>query len=214
MPKLQRLFSITTRLLYLVLALGVANYAVSYLFRFPNPLNSFDMNFAALRSLAVPGHFFLGALALALTPIQMSSFVRRRWPAIHRLSGLLYVLAVFLGGVSALRLAPDALFGNATQLGFVVLAILWLSFTAYAWQRILVRDYAGHGRWMYRSIALTASAITLRVILGIGVPLAGLPMATVYPIAAWACWPINLVVCEWLLRRPSGKRSVSFPQSA
>ncbi len=22
-----------------------------------------------------------------------------------------------------------------------------------------------------------------------------------YPVAAWVCWPINLLVCEWLLRR-------------
>lgn len=204
----------TFKCLYVALALGVTTHAVGYLFRFPSPFNVFDLSFAALRHIAVPGHFFYGALALLLTPIQMSGTVRRRWSRLHRLSGLVYLVAVLIAGVSALRLAPTAQFGTVTKFGFMTLGSLWLATTAYAWQRVLVRDFAGHGRWMYRSIALTASAVTLRLILGLGVPLAGLPMSTVYPVAAWSCWLINLMVCEWLLRRSSGMHSVSSPRSA
>lgn len=202
------------RLLYLCLALGVAAYAAGYLFRAPNPFNAFDASFAAVQHLSVPGHFFFGALALALTPIQLSGRLRRRWPRVHRVSGLIYLLCVLIAGVSALRLAPSAQFGWVPKLGFLTLGSLWLAFTAYAWQRVLVRDYSGHARWMARSIALTSSAITLRLILGLGVPLAGQPMSLVYPVAACACWLINLALCEWWLRRPSGRRSVSFPRSA
>ncbi len=202
------------RLVYLVLALGVAAYAVRYLFRWPNPFNAFDVSFAVVQHLSVPGHFFFGALALALTPVQLSERVRRRWPRAHRLSGLIYLIAVFIAGICALRLAPSAQFGVLPKLGFLILGSLWLTFTAYAWQRVLVRDYSGHARWMMRSIALTASAVTLRLILGLGAAWAGQPMSLVYPFAAWACWLINLALCEWWLRRPSGKRSVSFPRSA
>ncbi|MFK7887534.1 MAG: DUF2306 domain-containing protein [Gammaproteobacteria bacterium] len=209
-----RIRRVFCRVLYFVLALAVAAHAVGYLFQWPNPYNRFAINFAALQHIGVPGHFFYGALALVLTPVQISGAVRRRWPRVHRLTGLVYLMAVAIAGVCALRLAPTALHGTVTRIGFLILGSLWLLVTAYAWQRILVRDFEGHARWMYRSIALTSSAITLRIMLGLGVPLAGLPMSTVYPVAAWGCWLINLALCEWLLRRPSGRRSVSFPHSA
>ena len=61
---------------------------------------------------------------------------------------------------------------------------------------------------MCRTAALTFAAVTLRLILGIGFAL-HLPSLPVYVFATWACWPLNLAVCELLLRRRSAWRHPS-----
>ncbi|TVP57163.1 MAG: hypothetical protein EA351_06405 [Gemmatimonadales bacterium] len=63
---------------------------------------------------------------------------------------------------------------------------------------------------MMRSNALTFRAVTLRVYLGMGVPLAGLPLDTVYGMATWASWVVNLLFVGWVLigRSPAGAGSV------
>ncbi|MDO1530134.1 hypothetical protein QMK61_14950 [Fulvimonas sp. R45] len=50
--------------------------------------------------------------------------------------------------------------------------------------------------------ALAFAAVTLRLILGTGIPLQ-LPPLPVYIFATWACWPLNLAACELLPRRPA-----------
>jgi uncharacterized membrane protein len=54
---------------------------------------------------------------------------------------------------------------------------------------------------MMRSYALTFAAVTLRIYLGLGVPIAGIPFEQVYTFSAWASWVVNLLVVEWLLVR-------------
>ncbi|MEO0438359.1 MAG: DUF2306 domain-containing protein [Pseudomonadota bacterium] len=196
----------TVLLIYAVLALGVAAYAIAFLFGDPKLENRFDRSFVSAETSAIPGHFFFGGLALLLTPLQLSAKVRLRWRATHRFAGLLYAVAVLIAGVSALVIAPRAQGGMVSVVGFTTLSLLWMGSTALAWQRALVRDFTGHARWMYRSVALTSSAITLRIILGLGVPVAKLPLDLVYSTAAWAAWIINLAVCESLFVRRADRR--------
>lgn len=57
---------------------------------------------------------------------------------------------------------------------------------------------------MIRAYALTASAITLRLILPAGLAL-GLSFRQAYILAAWGCWIVNLALAELvILRRPAG----------
>jgi hypothetical protein len=56
---------------------------------------------------------------------------------------------------------------------------------------------------MYRSVALTHSAVTLRLILGIGSGFLQLPFLPVYIGAVWLGWSIILAVCELWLRWPA-----------
>ena len=57
-----------------------------------------------------------------------------------------------------------------------------------------------HRRWMIRSYALTAAAITLRLYLPLLSHL-GIPFDMSYPVVAWLCWVPNLLFAEWLCRR-------------
>ncbi len=188
--------------LFVLLALAVAAYAFNFLYRPFETGNPFAAQFA-ISGVDVPLHFFLGGLALVLAPLQLSAGLRRRWPALHRLSGWLYVGSVLIGSISGLTLALHAQGGVPSRVSFVLMALMWPCLTAIGIQRTIVGDIAGHRRWMCRSVALTYSAVTLRLIVGIGAGVLHLPFIPVYIAAAWLGWSINLVVCEIFLRWPA-----------
>ena len=180
-----------------VLATGVAAYALAVVL-----LPHFGPPFVQDRRVAVPlalyAHLTGGALALALGPWQFSRRIRRRAIAVHRWTGRTYVIAVAVGGLGALALAPISQDGLVTHVGFGLLATCWLLTTGTAYARIRAGEVRAHRRWMIRSYALTFAAVTLRIYLPLSA-IAGIPFPDAYQVVAWLCWVPNLVVAEWLV---------------
>ncbi|MCD9033698.1 DUF2306 domain-containing protein [Luteimonas sp. Y-2-2-4F] len=189
--------------LFALACTAVALHAFAYLYRTHSPADPFAARFA-LSGWDVPAHFFGAGLALLLVPVQLSATVRRRWPALHRLSGWLSAAAILVGGLAGLSLAPKAQGGLPSATAFALLSLLWLGVTANGVRLAVAGRFAAHRRWMAYSIALTAAAVSLRLILGLGVGLLQLPFAPVYVAAAWLSWLANLAVCAWWLRTPRG----------
>lgn len=185
--------------MFVLLAMAVAAHALSFLYRPFDSGNVFATRFA-ISGVDVPLHFFIAGLALMLAPVQLSVGLRRRMPALHRLLGWLYAVSVLIGSVAGLSLAFHAQGGVPARMAFVLLALLWPCLTAIGIWRAIAGDFVSHRRWMCRSVALTYSAVTLRLILGIGFGAMQLPFIPVYIAAAWLGWSINLAVCELLLR--------------
>jgi uncharacterized membrane protein len=140
-------------------------------------------------------HVLAASLALLLMPFQFWKGLRNRRPHIHRWVGRTYVLAVLLGGISALIMAPRAATGIIAASGFFTLGIAWLFTTGMALAKIRAKDIIGHKRWMIRSAALTFAAVTLRIYIPSSFAL-GFEFTTFYPIVAWACWVPNLISVE------------------
>ena len=199
---------------------ALLSYAFYYLHQQINVNNAFHTKFAA-SGWVVPGHFFGAGLALLLVPVQMSHRLRKKSASMHRTMGYLSVVAIVIGGVSGFIMAFNAHGGWVAGLGFGLLSLLWLGFTGNAVRHAIQGNIRLHQIWMYRSIALTTAAITLRVFLGVGLGVLHLPFLTVYVPTAWLCWLLNLAICELLLfyvvrRQPApgfGKRSVSHSVS-
>lgn len=189
-------------LLFLLLCVAVSAYAFTYLLRNYGPGDVLAAKFA-LSGLDVPAHFMGAGLALLLAPLQLSATIRRRVPRLHRLSGGLYTAGVLIGGLGGLSLSAHATGGAASGIAFALLAIIWMSVTGIGIRHAIAGNLALHRRWMVRSIALTASAITLRLTLGIGQGVLHLPFVPVYIFAAWSCWTFNLALCELWLHWPS-----------
>ena len=147
------------------------------------------------------GHILGGPLALALAPLQLSVWLRQRWPRVHRWSGRLYGAAVLIAGLAGMTLAPTSDASNFARAGFVMLGVLWLFSTFKGIQFAMRGDLSRHRWWMERSIALTFSAVTLRLIMG---PLmaSGWSVAQTYDITAWGSWVLNLAILEiWQRKR-------------
>jgi hypothetical protein len=150
-------------------------------------------------------HAVFASIALLTGPWQFLPLIRQRWLQTHRWIGKTYCVAVLFGWLASLPIAAHAQAGAISSAGFLTLGFLWIGSTAAGYFTIRAGDVIAHSRWMTRSFALTAAAITLRIYLLL-LPLTALPFATGYRIIAWACWLPNLFVAEWLLRyEPASK---------
>ncbi|MCZ4279478.1 DUF2306 domain-containing protein [Kiloniella laminariae] len=152
-------------------------------------------------------HVLGSLIALLIGPWQFVGSLRNRWPGLHRWSGRIYMMAVLLGGVGGFIVAWTTLAGPVAVAGFATLALIWLYVTGKGYQTVWAGRYAEHRRWMIRSFALTAAAITLRLGLPIA-PALGYDFMTGYIIQSWAAWVINLVVAELYLYREVSRTRV------
>jgi uncharacterized membrane protein len=184
----------------LVNALGALRYLLPHV-PFPAELDNFSQ-----RRIALSLHALGGAIALLAGPLQfVPRFRESNWNR-HRLLGWIYCSAVLLGWCASLWIAPHAQTGWIASAGFLALGAAWIVATGLAVQFILRGDALTHRRWMIRSYALAAAAITLRIYLPLSVAF-HVPFSSAYPAIAWLCWIPNALVAEVYVRlvaTPSG----------
>lgn len=182
-----------------LLAIVVSGYATMVLWK-PDAIAFMANRDGVLRSMLV-AHASVGAVALSIGPFQFRQRLRRTWPTWHRRLGRVYLGCVYFGGVTGLWLAFSTPGGLPAQSGFFMMAVLWLVTGSLALRAVRAGKFAEHRAWMLRSYALTFGAVTLRLYLGLGVAVAGLPFDEVYGSGAWASWAVNLLLVEWLFLR-------------
>lgn len=187
--------------LALVSAVAVAVYAVvGYAFLTPGQTVHPSMQSAyAQYPWRILIHVAASLVALAVGPWQFIPALRRR-KALHRGLGYIYFLAVLVGGSSGFFTAFIAQGGLVSQVGFVVLSLLWIVTAILALLAIRRGDYRSHEAWAIRSFALTFAAVTIRLQLGVGFA-AGQRFEDFYWMLSWTCWVPNLLVAEWIIRR-------------
>ncbi len=146
-------------------------------------------------------HVFASMVVMLIGVGQFSDSFRQNWPQLHRGFGKGYIgLVLLVAAPTGLVLALHANGGWVAQASFVLQALLWFGFTWRAYATIRRGDVTAHRRYMWRSYALTLSAISLRLFKwGIVWAFAPPPMDT-YRIVAWLGWMVNLGVVEWWLR--------------
>lgn len=154
-------------------------------------------NFVTHR-VALSIHAVSSSVALIVGPWQFLNGLRALWIGLHRLVGRVYILAVSIGWTSSIPVALHAETGAIASAGFLALGICWIAATTVSMAKVLRKDIRSHRRWMMRSYALTAAAITLRVYLGMATALR-LPFNLAYPAIAWLCWIPNLAIAELAL---------------
>ena len=145
-------------------------------------------------------HVFTAILALPAGLTQFSGALRRRRPRLHRSLGKLYVASIlFAGAPSGFFIGLFANGGGSSRLAFCLLAAGWGWTTAKAWQTARAGNFTAHRAWMYRSFALTLSALTLRAWKWALVALFHPHPMDLYRLVAWLGWTLNLLVAEYLI---------------
>ncbi|MGB1120659.1 MAG: DUF2306 domain-containing protein, partial [Saprospiraceae bacterium] len=92
--------------------------------------------------------------------------------------------------------------GILGQIAFTTLSILWITFTYLAYHYIRKGNVFKHGKWMFRSFALSLSAVTLRLLMFlIGILPFYVDFEIVYVINGWLSWTLNLGITEILIRK-------------
>ena len=195
---------------WLLLLFAVANGVLALRYLLPSAPFAPPLPNVHLHRVALAIHASAAAVALIVGPFQFVNGLRARRLTLHRNVGWIYCGAVLVGGVAAFPLSLRAAFGWISTAGFMTLAVLWLGATGIALRLAVAGQIAAHGRWMLRSYALTAAAITLRLYLPLSQVLR-LPFDDSYRAIAWLCWAGNLLAVELYLRsRRNGRVFASF----
>jgi len=146
-------------------------------------------------------HVFTSLFALLTGFSQFSKMLLMSRPMLHRKLGYLYVINVlFITGPAGLIMSFYANGGLSSRVGFIILSVLWISFTAMALYKAMKKDFSSHQAFMIRSYALTLSAISLRVWKVFFAEFSNLGPLDRYRIIAWLGWVLNLLIAEMIIR--------------
>jgi uncharacterized membrane protein len=146
-------------------------------------------------------HISSSIFTLFLGAFQFIDALRINKPRLHRQMGKIYVyLVLLLSAPSGLIMAFYANGGGWARLSFALIAILWWYFTYAAFRSALRQDFKAHRNFMYRSYALTLSAISLRTYVFTFPFFMHLPARDMYVLVSWLSWVPNLLVAELLIR--------------
>jgi len=145
-------------------------------------------------------HVFSSMMVLIAGFTQFSSTFLKKWPKIHRKLGYVYVINILLvTGPAGLLMSFYANGGVSSRVAFVLLAVLWILFTAIALYKAVKRNFVAHRIFMIRSFALTLSAITLRIWKVILAHYTDIPPMDRYRLIAWLGWVLNFLIAEWYI---------------
>ncbi|PIF30987.1 putative membrane protein [Flavobacterium sp. 9] len=145
-------------------------------------------------------HVYSAIFVLLAGFSQFSSALLKKYPATHRNIGKVYISVVlFLSAPSGFFIGLFANGGLYSKISFVTLSILWFYFTLKGFTSIKNKNIRKHRAFMFRSFALTFSAITLRFWKVILVYLFHPAPMDVYQIIAWLGWIPNLLIVEYYL---------------
>lgn len=120
----------------------------------------------------------------------------------HKNAGKIYIfLILLLAAPSGIYMGIFANGGFLSKISFVILGCLWWFSTLKAYQLARHKKFNEHKQWMWRSFALTISAITLRMWKVIIVYLFHPNPMDVYQIIAWLGWVPNIILIEYLITK-------------
>lgn len=147
-------------------------------------------------------HISSSLIVLVCGGFQFSKTLVYSKPMIHRYLGKAYVFLVLgISAPSGLIMGFYANGGIWAKTSFVIISALWWFFTFKAFKHALNKDFKKHLNYMYRSYALTLSAITLRLLALILPYFILLHAREMYTLIAWLSWVPNLLIAEYLISK-------------
>jgi hypothetical protein len=156
-------------------------------------------------------HVVAGSICLLACLPQFSRSLLRRVPSLHRTCGKIHAASVLLLlSPTGIHLALSAKGGLPGQTGFLLLGIATFFTTLRGVIAIRGRDLPDHRRWMTRSFALVATAVTFRIY-HVAFFHAGLADEMNYVASLWLSILGNAAAAEWILRRRAVSRSLPSP---
>ncbi len=120
-------------------------------------------------NVAMAAHLLLAAVVLCAGSLQLWPLVRRRWPALHRWSGRLYLSGCFVAAVSGLWLVwgRGTVGDTAQHVAISINAVLLAACAVMAWRTARARAFARHRAWALRTYLAAGGVFYFRVLLSL-----------------------------------------------
>ncbi|MEM6634941.1 MAG: DUF2306 domain-containing protein [Pseudomonadota bacterium] len=114
---------------------------------------------------AIFGHMVLGAVITALAPLQLIGPMRRRWPALHRLTGRLVAYSALAAGLGGLIyiIVRGTIGGPWMSMGFAIYGCLTCVTAAQTLRFGHLRQFERHRRWAVRLFVLAMASWIYRL---------------------------------------------------
>jgi len=154
-------------------------------------------------------HIGGATLALFFGPFQFWTGLRDRNPAVHRITGYIYLTGILIGGCGAWYMAT---FTTPRSFGIALysLTAAWWITVGMAFLAIRRGRIAAHKEWMIRGYVVTLAFVAFRWIEAS--PLLGdLGSEARNVTIGWACWAVPLLITEVALqwRRTMGTARIT-----
>ena len=146
-------------------------------------------------------HILLAIISLITGPLGVIKAIRDKSRNFHRWNGRIYVLSIILNFIPGVYVSFFATGGLPSIIGFLILNTLWLTTTILGFWYIIRQKVMLHSQWIIRSFFLSFANITIYIIVAISHNLMNFSYGNSYTIAVWLCWPLNLIVAEFVIRR-------------
>ncbi|MCH2234647.1 MAG: DUF2306 domain-containing protein [Crocinitomicaceae bacterium] len=174
---------------------------------------SFDtnLNFLNVKQSLISNNFWMtsfyihvgtGILVMLIGPFQFLKWLRNKYLEVHRIIGRIYVFTILgFAAPTGLIMAFYAEGGLWSTIGFSLMSITWFLTTYLAVVAAKNKKIRSHEKWMYRSYAMSFSAVTLRLLVpAMSIPNFGFSDHFVVVSTAWISWLINLIIIELYLK--------------
>lgn len=160
-------------------------------------------------------HVFFAALVTFAGVVQFVPAIRRRWPALHRWNGRVFMVTALVATLSGFYLTwiRGSTLGPGSTTSISLNGLLIVVFLALAWRSALARDFTTHRRHALRAWLLVNGVWFLRI----GIVLAGLGLAPfghemsydgmVFIGVSFMSWLLPLAVVELYLRAGDSNRA-------
>lgn len=152
-------------------------------------------------------HVYTSIFLMLLGAFQFLVPITKKTKQGHRYSGRVYAFVILLlSGPSGLVMSYHANGGIIAKTSFVILSVLWMTFTGLSVYYALQKKMIWHQIFAIRSFALTLSAISLRLFKFLIVYFFDLQTMDAYRIVAWLGWTFNLAIAEIIIYRKYSKK--------
>lgn len=148
------------------------------------------------------GHISGGILAIVIGPFQFWKAFRTKYNKAHRTLGIIYLVAILIGSISATYLAwTTALAIHWTwSIALQGLAFVWICTVAMAYRAVRLHRYKIHREWMIRSYVVTFGFVTFRWLNELAASFELGNFIERGPTIGWICWTIPLFITEIVLQ--------------
>jgi hypothetical protein len=204
-------FALKTIVQYLFIATGLFFCLVMFTIIYPYFSFRYDIDFLLTKQLilhivswriAFYAHISSSLFVLFFGIFQFIKPLLLKQPKVHRIIGKAYIVLVLLiSAPSGLIMAFYANGGMWAKTSFILISLLWWYFTFVAYRAAVKGNFKSHKANMYRSYAITLSAITLRTYVFLLPGFMNLHGKEMYILVSWLSWIPNLLVAEILIRR-------------
>jgi uncharacterized membrane protein len=188
-----------------ILIVSLAGNALTY-FNFES-----DYSFLKLKQEAIAtgwylpayySHVLISGIVLVAGFFQLFPKSSSKYKRLHRAFGYIYLMGIlFFATPGGIVMSLFIGRGPWVLASFITLSILWFYFTAKAFSEIRKRNIVAHKQWMWRSYALTFSAVTLRLYIFITSYSVDLANPEAYATLAWLSWVPNLLFVEVFMNK-------------